>query len=677
MDIVQSLRTALILFITLFTTTSFAKGLPDGFTLDHGFTFFTIESVSDSIDGKRVDLGWKLSGQIRIYGDAPDRSSIKLVLKKDGNVLAERRTRSYVYKTGDPVLKKAVNSTAAGSQQPHIISGSNHQGALPKVEPGTGEYEVDVIYVDGDTNEEYLAHTYTLDVQKIDTLDAVAGELLVRPPKYLVSRHQETLTTILSSWMDYSRDHAPGMMVLLWNASPLETSSGAHSVNSTFLRCSVDGKPIKLGNPNHSQANQIKGLDATRTSSQWNSTNSGSKRFIYERHNDRNSLEYRSGSDYREELIFYNYHTVLPIVDNTDGYPPENWSENDKISPYTSFSDHPGQWECQWLDNGELLRTFRWKVDNDGKLVPHPEQKKGLTLNPGAILVETLIPEGGAKFDGRLVPDAVKEGGFYGWKWKSSEMKKLAKQVPEIGKPWPVPSAPEFVPEPDKGPSPQEIAKAEREAKSKADAEKRKAEQEARDAKLKAEREEYDAKMQAQAEANEKTRQDTFAKELAKTEAMVAEQLKQANEDAANALAKAKKERVTHSPMHLISRILLAVALVLSGLLLAKDKIPQASAITDVLLPMASTVGLATIGISIFDLVLDLVTLRPIIGDGLIQVAGLASGALLAQDTISNMLSNEKVTGFINTLKENQVNLGFAGIALGIVHLLMGGSYFI
>ena len=274
----------------------------------------------------------------------------------------------------------------------------------------------------------------------------------------------------------------------------------------------------------------------------------GSKRFIFERHNDRNALEYRSGRDYREDLIFYNYHTVLPFADLTDGYPPESWSEADKIPVHTTFADHPGKWECQWLDNGELMRTFRWEVDGNGQLVPHPEQNKGLTLNPGAILVETIIPEGGAAFDGRLVPKAVQAGGFYGWKWKSSEMKKLAKQVPEIGNPWPVPSAPEFVPEPDKGPSAQEIAKAKREAEAEAKAEQRKAEQAARDTKLKQEREDYAAAEQARLAENEKTRQEAYEKELARTQAMVADQLEEANGNAADAMRKARRSAVNNSP---------------------------------------------------------------------------------------------------------------------------------
>ncbi len=669
MTIVQSSRLLCIVFLSLLSPISLANDLPDGWFIDHGYTFFTVESVSEPIDGKQVDKGFKFSGEIRIYGDAPDRSSIKLVLKKDGDVVAKRRTVTQVLKKGDPKLNKAVMNTSAGSQQPHMLSGYKHQGALDPVTAGTGDYEVDVYYVDGTNDKEYFVHTYEIYIGKVDKLDAIANQQVVRAPKYFVSRHQESLSTIMSSWIDYNADHAGGNYVLLWNSSPDDI--GTQTSSSQYMRCTVDGEPVALYNANNEQAPNMKGLDSTRTRPYYRN----SERSVVVRHADRNSLEYRSGTDYREYLIFYQNHTVLPFNDKTDDYPPTDLDQNSNAN--VSLADFPGRWECQWLDNGKLMRTFAWDVDKDGSLVPHPEQKKGLTLNPGAILVDTYIPEDGAVYDARIVPDKVKEGGFYGWKWKSSSMKKLAKKVPEIGNPWPVPSAPEFVPEPDKGPSPQELAKAKREADAKAAAEKRKAEQETRDAKMKAEREEYDAKMQAQAEANEKLRQDTFAKELAKTEAMVAEQLKQANEDAAEAMARAKKERVTHSPMHIIFRILLAVALVLSGLVLAREKIPQANTITDILLPMAGTVGLATIGISIFDLLLDLVTLRPIIGDGLIQVAGLASGGLLAQETISNTINNEKVTGFIDTLKENQIILGFAAIALGIVHLLMGGSYFI
>jgi hypothetical protein len=83
--------------------------------------------------------------------------------------------------------------------------------------------------------------------------------------------------------------------------------------------------------------------------------------------------------------------------------------------------------------------------------------------------------------------------------------------------------------------------------------------------------------------------------------------------------------------------------------------------------------GLATVGISLIDLLLDLFALRPVIGDGLPQVAGFASGALLARERLSALFANEKVAGVLNTLKQYQATLGFASIGFGVVHLLLGG----
>jgi hypothetical protein len=65
--------------------------------------------------------------------------------------------------------------------------------------------------------------------------------------------------------------------------------------------------------------------------------------------------------------------------------------------------------------------------------------------------------------------------------------------------------------------------------------------------------------------------------------------------------------------------------------------------------------------------------LRPIIGDGLPQAAGLAGGALLAEEKLSGLLGNEKLSDLINILKGNQADLGFASLALGVIHLLLGG----
>ena len=112
--------------------------------------------------------------------------------------------------------------------------------------------------------------------------------------------------------------------------------------------------------------------------------------------------------------------------------------------------------------------------------------------------------------------------------------------------------------------------------------------------------------------------------------------------------------------------------LIAGGLILAKDKIPPASAITEKLLPMAGTIGFAAIGIGIIDLLLDIVTLRPIVGDGIAQLAALASGGVLAKQKLDDMFDVGALKNLLNALKDNQIMLGFATLSLGIIHLFLG-----
>ncbi len=173
---------------------------------------------------------------------------------------------------------------------------------------------------------------------------------------------------------------------------------------------------------------------------------------------------------------------------------------------------------------------------------------------------------------------------------------------------------------------------------------------------------------------NEKPRSKAMEEEMARIENTVAEQIAEVNISSAEAMREARKDAAANSPLHILFRIVLAVVLILGGLLLAGNKIPPAKSIVEKLMPLAGTIGLVTVGISLFDLFLDIVTLRPIIGDGLIQAIGIISGGLLARHRIDNFIEHEKLTTFMDTLKENQNVLGFVAMAFGIIHLFMGGT---
>ncbi|NNE05098.1 MAG: hypothetical protein HKN15_05175 [Xanthomonadales bacterium] len=658
-------RTLLTILAAMCLSAPAHASLPSGFVLDHGYTFFNVKNNSDSVDGKRVHTGWQLVPLIRIYGDAPERSSIKLVLSKDGDVVAERRTQTTVYGKGNPNLQLVAGNTAAGWQQPHLLINGGIQGTLPPVTTGTGTYEVEVIYIDGDSNKEYSAHTYTIEVGKVDQLDSAAKELLVRPPEYFVSRHQELLSTVLTPWGDYKGGAFAGVYQLLWNASPSETGLAPSNTtgNAAYLRCTVDGEPIRLG-----QDSDQRNLDATSTRVLDND------RLISLVHSDRNALEFRSGTSYREPLIFYQYQTTLPFQDTTDEYPP---ADGGRPMPYTTLENRDGEWECQFLDNGALLRTFSWEVDG-GKLVPHPEQEEGLTLNPGAILVETRIPENGTALDGRTLPDAVEDGGFYGWEWESRRMRRLADDVPELGNPFPIASAPEFVPEPAAGASPQELAKARRAAEAAAAAAERRQEQEERAQRLQAEREQYAEAEAARLAENERIRSEAMEKEMARTQAELEETLgavqqnmKETQERIAEEQAKANR-----SSIYGIMRVVMSLLLITCGLVLAGGKIAALDGVVKALTPFAATIGIATFAVGAFDFILDLVIFRPLVGDGLAQLGALAAGGALARDMI-NKLTAGKIASVLDAIQAQGATVGYAAFALGVLHLVMGGAKFV
>jgi len=98
------------------------------------------------------------------------------------------------------------------------------------------------------------------------------------------------------------------------------------------------------------------------------------------------------------------------------------------------IDEHPGQWQCSWLDGTTVLRTWRWTVGADGQTQAHAETTGGhLTFGPNAFLVSTQIPSGGTVYDTRLHRSSVVENAFYGWGWSTDAGRALAAAVADHG----------------------------------------------------------------------------------------------------------------------------------------------------------------------------------------------------------------------------------------------------
>jgi hypothetical protein len=92
------------------------------------------------------------------------------------------------------------------------------------------------------------------------------------------------------------------------------------------------------------------------------------------------------------------------------------------------------------MNNGEVWRTWRWKIGSNGMPEKHPEQNGNVNLYFNSFMVDMEIPAGGSPLDKRLVPVSATEGFFYGQKWTSAQGKAMAAKVPKKGDPYPVPS---------------------------------------------------------------------------------------------------------------------------------------------------------------------------------------------------------------------------------------------
>ena len=78
------------------------------------------------------------------------------------------------------------------------------------------------------------------------------------------------------------------------------------------------------------------------------------------------------------------------------------------------------------------------------------------------------------------------------------------------------------------------------------------------------------------------------------------------------------------------------------------------------------------IAIAFLDILLDLGISRPLVGDGLPQIAALVAGGISIKTLVQKHEMLSKVQQYIETLDANREYIGLGAIAVGFVHLLGG-----
>ena len=615
----------------LVTAPAFGE-LPAGLIWDDAFTWFDLSEDSILVEGKPKDQGWRLQYQFRMFGDTPQRSGFKLVISKDGTELGSLREegkQKYPGREGfdwDKPLRMISQESLVNWKQKIV---------------GTGIYDLEIFYIDGETQKEFLAREYKLDVRAAHRVRGVGANALTDGPHYYLNRHGDAAWSFVhlrpKGFPGYiSGGGMRNSVVIYWHTVPREGTKAGNTVSGQTwingrLRVKVDGEPLNLGSrPDQQQVvnDQV--------------------RQIWAVHTDRNTEEFHFGAEYKETIRFATYEAVLPLTWRDDASELVIRQASGSITYQSeprpglvAINDHPGRWDLEWIVNGETIRSWTFEVTDAGKIKPWDEAPEHITLHPFAQIIEMNIPDGGSSVDGRLTPEFVRDGAFHGL----GLPKAFAKKVPKKGEPFPEFSGPYVAavdPQTERRKEYEE-AKAAREAAADASVAERKAEAESQTADIEAQRT-PSATRDAQVSAEES--------------------VQDAPSQGSGAL-------------HLLLRILLSLGLVCIGMVLTantlKEKVTPLARVVDALREKAGTLGLLVIGLAIVDFVLDFVALRPIVGDGLPQIAALAGGAIAAKSSLSRQAVIQKHEEKLAKLEGSSQTIGLICLIVGVLHLLLGG----
>ena len=394
--------------------------------MDDAATFFDAEPVKEYDSKLRLqkDVGWYLKSTLRILGTFPQRSAFRIAVKKNGNQLTSVRCEGKVYtKSGDINLRSEIKRRGRDLSYDDYMDSGFRCFDKEAVNKQTGQLDVEVYFVDGNTDAEKLVRTYKIDVRKATKVRGSASKPQPDVSDYYIQRHAEAAVafayfmqsnvdgTYFKKPIDNFGTNSFRKLNIYTTFSPADKG---YPPSGSYARCSVNGTPIDFSN------------NLNRDSVSMTEDQARREVGIY---TDRIAAKYKRGPAYKDQVEFTGLNFQLPIYTGKD-----NMSLK-----LVKIEDYPGEWECKVVAKGKTFRTFKWTAA-DGKIVPHEEQTSGnVNLFYDAALVDMQIPAGGSPIDYRLTP-MPGAGFFYGIQWKSADGKRMAAGVPRLGEAFHVPS---------------------------------------------------------------------------------------------------------------------------------------------------------------------------------------------------------------------------------------------
>ena len=284
--------------------------------MDDAYTYFDAEHKNKTASSSLSDQdGLVYEIESALLGTFPERSAFRVVLKKSGRQLTSVRCDG-VIKTkakdeklrSNPMRKYSLNYDDYMSTDLHCFK----EDVVTKE---TGQMDVDVLFINGDTDEEKLVRTYKIDVHRATNVRGNASRPEQDVPSYYIQRHAES--AVAFAYFDYTlrsggyngdpvdRGYGERDVRTLRLYTSYSPQAGKYMPNSMFARCAVNGQPIDLSD-NRNRDN-VKSYSSGRVDEVGTYT-------------DRLAAKYKTGGPYVDKVLFKGLVFELPIY--TGGTPP-------------------------------------------------------------------------------------------------------------------------------------------------------------------------------------------------------------------------------------------------------------------------------------------------------------------------------------------------------------------
>ena len=388
------LRHSLIAALLITSGFSFASTaraeLPEGLMYSDYDAYFELNNTEEQQGNRRVDAGWYLEFEGKLFGDnIPVDSGLKYVLKQGRRVLASvecnarlRQRPNYNFDEGVPGMME-VRQCDDDDQKSKVV----------------GDVTIEVYFIDGNDGSESLVRTHTIGVRRFERAN--------RADQYYIVHNGEVISNVIHEYRRNERNatNAASMSndyvgLFTWVAET--ESNGTEPDGDDFsrdlgVRCRVNGEalPTTFEPRVHSVRDRHMAVMAS-----WGDG----------RQNERNQYYYDQ------------YHIVMPIT----------MTGGSELPGAARIEEHPGEWECDIRHVRTVIRTIKFTVV-DGHIQPHPEETAGGVQLPARHHLAGISIPADSEAETRVDPSTAQHGPFFGVGWATDEGRALANGLPTIG----------------------------------------------------------------------------------------------------------------------------------------------------------------------------------------------------------------------------------------------------